>query len=110
MTNDLIPEFDPVGYKSPIEVYTQQMMDDITKKQEDYILQGVRNAGVVVDKDELVKALAYDRDQYNKGFEDGRAWVDAKIYAAYKAVQDGFTEEAIGYLGELLDDHKEQKI
>lgn len=48
-----------------------------------------------------------NRDQYNKGFEAGRAWVNAKIYAAYKALQDGYTDEALGYLGELLDDHKE---
>lgn len=95
------------GYESPVAVYTQQIMYDIMQKQEDYIMQEIHNCGVTVNKEELVKALAYDRDQYNKGFEAGRAWVDAKIYSAYKALLDGFTDEALGYLGELLDDHKE---
>ncbi len=48
-----------------------------------------------------------DRDQYNKGFEDGREWVDAKIYSAYKALQDGFAGTAQEYLEELLNNHKE---
>lgn len=26
-----------------------------------------------IDKDELLKALKYDRDQYNQGYSDGKA-------------------------------------
>ena len=48
-----------------------------------------------------------DTDEYDKGFEAGRAWVDAKIYSAYKALQDGFAGTAQEYLEELLDNHKE---
>lgn len=92
-------------YESPIEVCMQQVMYDLMTKQEDYIIEEVNRCGVTVNKEELTKALAYDRDQYNKGFEAGREWVDAKIYSAYKALQYGFTDEALGYLGELLGDH-----
>lgn len=98
---------DDYNYESPITVTMQQVMYNIMQEQEKYILKQIHNCGVTVNKEELTKALAYDRDQYYKGFEDGREWVSAKIYAAYKALLDGFTDEAIGYLGELLDDHKE---
>lgn len=54
-------------YESPITVITQKMQ----LQQENEIMKAVKNIGVFVDKEELIKALAYDRDQYNKGFQDG---------------------------------------
>lgn len=62
-------------YKSPIELITSNIMTEIRKSQDNQIYQAVLNAGVNVDKDELIKALQYDRQQYEKGykygFEDG---------------------------------------
>lgn len=48
----------------------------IVKKQmeavvENEVLKAVHGVGVNVDKEELIKALQYDRDQYNKGYKDG---------------------------------------
>ena len=34
------------------------------------IFKAVQNVGVNVDRDELIKALRYDRDQYKKGYAD----------------------------------------
>ncbi len=36
------------------------------------VMKAVRKVGVNVDKGELIKALQYDRDQYTKGYEDGK--------------------------------------
>lgn len=36
------------------------------------IIKAVQNVGVDVSKDELIKALQYDRGQYQKGYEDGK--------------------------------------
>lgn len=61
-------------YESPIEVYTSKidgMVQLIQKKQEEHIYETVLNVGVNVNKEELVKALQYDRDQYAKGYQDG---------------------------------------
>lgn len=58
------PEVDMLGYKSPIEV----IMSDMVMKEEDQVMQAVWNVGVNVDKAELVRALAYDRDQYAAGY------------------------------------------
>lgn len=54
-------------YLSPINIVEKP----ITYKLDDVILSAVGEVGIYVDKDELLKALEYDRDQYSKGFRDG---------------------------------------
>lgn len=54
-------------YESPIDV----IYKDIVINVEDEIFKAVQNINIVVDRDELLKALKYDRDSYLKGFEDG---------------------------------------
>lgn len=51
-------------YKSPIEVIYGEMQ----MKVENDIYKAVQNVGVNVEKEELLKALAYDRGQYDKGY------------------------------------------
>lgn len=55
-------------YKSPIEIFMKQ----IRTKQDDAVLQAVQDIGIEVHKDELIKALQYDRGQYDKGYADGQ--------------------------------------
>ena len=55
-----------MSYQSPIEVFQTQMQSQI----EGEIYKAVMKVGVNVDKDELLKALQYDRDQYQKGYTD----------------------------------------
>lgn len=55
------------GYNSPIK-YIQGKLE--TKLEGD-IMNAVFNYGIQVDKDELIKALNYDRDQYAIGYRDG---------------------------------------
>lgn len=54
-------------YQSPVEIINGGWQT----KFEDGIYETILNYGVSVDKDELVKALQYDRGQYEKGFADG---------------------------------------
>jgi uncharacterized protein (UPF0305 family) len=42
----------------------------LSKKEEAIILNAVRDVGVTIDKYELIKALQYDRNQYEKGKSD----------------------------------------
>ena len=55
------------NYQSPIEMIATEMR---TKYENDCV-SICQNYGFNVDKDELAKALAYDRNQYDKGFKDG---------------------------------------
>lgn len=53
-------------YQSPIDVIVGQM----NLRMENEICKAVQNVGVTVDKEELLKALQYDRGQYQKGYKD----------------------------------------
>lgn len=57
-------------YKGPIELIISEMHTKLVEEKERRILKGVQNIGINVDKDELIKALAYDRGQYEKGYAD----------------------------------------
>lgn len=68
-------------YESPIQI-TQigdQIGTELVEQEEAYIFSVVKRMYVDVDKDELIRALAYDRGQYDKGYLDGRAARDAEI-------------------------------
>lgn len=54
-------------FDSPIKIITNRIRTEI----EGQVLRAVQNVGVIVDKEELLKALQYDRDQYSKGYADG---------------------------------------
>lgn len=70
-------------YKSPIEMIYENMQTQILKQQENDILQAVQRYDIVVDKEELLKALRYDRGQYTKGYND--ALDKVKEYIRYFA-------------------------
>lgn len=54
-------------YQSPIEIIMQEMQTPFDGE----VFKATQAYGINVDKDELIKALKYDRDQYDKGFADG---------------------------------------
>ena len=54
-------------YASPIT----QIMSEMRTEYENGVLRAVQQYGFHVDKEELAKALVYDRGQYEKGYEDG---------------------------------------
>lgn len=60
-------------YRSPIEI--MQLSDAFYRQQEDVqnkaVYSTVLKYGINVDKEELLKALKYDRGQYKKGYDDG---------------------------------------
>ena len=60
-------------YKSPIELIIGKMQIQI----DDDIYRAVQNVGINVDRVELLKALEYDRGQYEKGYNN--AIYDLKI-------------------------------
>lgn len=76
-------------YKSPIEI----LYGELETKIEKDIMRATQSYGINVDKAELIRALQYDRNQYEKGYEDAKAelvlcedcvaWCPAAIAKAY---------------------------
>lgn len=59
-------------YIPPILLSERQIEDEIIKQTDDAIMYEVTHQiGMDIDKEELIKALNYDRDQYNEGYRDG---------------------------------------
>jgi hypothetical protein len=54
-------------YKSPLEI----IYKDVQHTLEEEIFYAIQQVDIKVNKEELIKALAYDRKQYEKGYEDG---------------------------------------
>ena len=84
-------------YEPPIQL-VYRSVDDIpkiiAKSVDDCIWQAVvAEHEIYVDKDELIKALQYDRDQYEKGYQDAmvsivrckdcKYWENGKDYEPY---------------------------
>lgn len=68
-------------YESPITLLVQNVESQLYQQKEQTVWEAVNALGVVVDKEELSKALKYDRDQYSKGYKDGVNEVLNKITA-----------------------------
>lgn len=79
-------------YESPVELITKNVEHKITQQTDDFIMSEItQQLSVRVDRDELIKAMKYDRQQYDKGFKDaskilrdicscGRDWKSSSSY------------------------------
>lgn len=56
-------------YESPITIIS----NGIQLSLKDEVYKAVEQIGIKVDKNELIKALKYDREQYEKGYADAKA-------------------------------------
>lgn len=58
------------NYESPIFMFEQTQMTNVRDTIDGLVVSEVRRVGINVNKEELVKALSYDRGQYEKGYND----------------------------------------
>lgn len=107
-----------MSYESPINVYQthQEMIQCISEKQDEMVFAKVRQV-VDVNKEELIKALRYDRDQYNKGYKDGlkdavpvdrlkdlcERWTDVCGMCIYEECDKCALRSCIDELKEIID-------
>lgn len=91
-----------MSYYSPIEI--------VKKIQEQYetdvvnnVIKCVQSYGINVDKDELIKALKYDRQQYEKGYHDGI--MESKLLA--DQIKELFPERLTDFETHTQEQHDE---
>jgi hypothetical protein len=74
MINDFktfsVEECERLMYQAPIELLITDIQHQIVKEQDEEIYRAVVHYIPNVDKEELLKALRYDRNQYEKGYAD----------------------------------------
>ncbi len=59
-------------YKSPIELIVTEIENQVIEKGEEAICTAVLHYIPNVDRTELLKALEYDRQQYEAGYRDAK--------------------------------------
>ncbi len=81
-------------YESPINIIQGQMETSL----ENDIMSVVQRYGINVNKDALICALQYDRNQYNKGYADGKEDGKKEILNKLKQIlaDYSFTQEIKG--------------
>lgn len=80
-----------MSYESPIDVITTQFIQQL----DDRTFRAVLDCDIHVDKDQLIKALAYDRGQYEKGYEDGVNSVNEWIPISERLPEDSYETDLI---------------
>ena len=88
-----------------------ELQTQMAQEEENTVMKAVRQIGVNVDKGELIKALQYDRNQYTKGYEDGKNEVLDKIRAEITEYKDDKVihaerNEMIDCVLEIIDKYK----
>ena len=75
-------------YEAPITQYITDIHTRVENQLENHLMEILFGLGFDVDKEELIKALKYDREQYQKGFKDGKeSIVHCEHCTIKKAVQ-----------------------
>ena len=59
-------------YKSPIELLVTNVTQSIESETEEMVFKAVQKCFPNVDRNEMFRALKYDRDQYEMGYADGK--------------------------------------
>ena len=98
-----------IGYEAePEEGWTDKIGKYLAGEVDNLVLQSCVKVGCHVDKDELEKALRYDRGQYVKGYEDGKRDAAAAIEAlqAQLPKRGKWIEDATTYAGPGLSNYK----
>ena len=82
-------------WESPINVMEIQnsFVSEIKEKTEEMVFSEIKRIEIDVDKEELIKALQYDRGQYEKGYKDGYA--DAIVEFVERITLPLLTEEGV---------------
>ncbi len=86
------------NWESPITKVYGDIHNEIIRQDEENCTFAIEQAiGYKVDKNELIKALQYDREQYDKGYRDGvKETFKAELEDIKAEIQDldlGFVDE-----------------
>ncbi len=76
-------------YSSPIEIF----INDVKYSMEQAVLAAVNKCEIKVNKDELIKALTYDRQQYEEGYKNAMKQMPKPLTEEdYTELRDRFGE------------------
>ena len=76
-------------YKSPVEIYaTDPIVRDVAREKDKWVIESVQSLGIDVDRNELIKALSFDRNQYLKGYQEAIQRLSPKWFSVDERLPD----------------------
>jgi len=92
-------------YKSPIELVNSFTPMTAQRYDDAIMTEILTKVDVIVDKEELMRALQYDRNQYMKGYQDGLSYAEHKpVEANWEPT--GYEEEVYTWEGKCGNCHE----
>lgn len=86
------------GYESPIQIFMQETQVEINHEIDREVYRRLAKISVDINRDELMRALNYDRMQYAEGFKQGyRAGFEA-ARSEWISVDERLPDDAIDVL------------
>lgn len=96
-------------YESPLNKICSDIQSQMIKQDEENMMLCInQSVGYSVDKEELIKALNYDREQYEKGYKDAMSVIEdikAEIHSAYSRYYATKWEGGIELCERIIDKH-----
>lgn len=93
-------------YESPVTI-TERLVNKVREQTENEIVNNILIAsaeyGIYVNKDELIKTLQYDRNQYNKGYADGYSEFAFDFYKAFREHYKAYTPDGLVRMGDVVE-------
>ena len=102
-----------MSYESPVIVSTETIFEDYWLRTMDSIIEQTKKrfeneisnhitlqTGIKINRDELIKALEYDRNQYEKGYADGQKDAVRHGHCIDKTIQIGIPKYHYIYCSE----------
>lgn len=97
-------------YESPIDIVYKDIQMQVKEQADKQIYEAVQQCGISVDKEELIKALQYDRGQYEKGYADAlsvieniKAEIDEQYDIAWR--DNVYRAEGLEMAEEIINKH-----
>ena len=97
-------------YESPIDIVYKDIQMQAKEQADKQIYEAVQQCGISVDKGELIKALRYDRGQYEKGYADAlsviekiKAEIDEQYDIAWR--DNVYRAEGLEMAEEIINKH-----
>ena len=79
------------GYDPPISLALAEFQNGVEEQLGNGVVEYLYSIDIHVDKEELIKALQYDRGQYEKGYQDGCR--DSRKHGRWIPIQyDGYAD------------------
>ena len=93
-------------YESPITI-VEKVVNKAREQTENDIMNNILTVtteyGVDINKDELIKALQYDRHQYNKGYADGYSEFAFDFYKAFREHYKAYVPDGLVRMADVVE-------